>query len=282
FDADLIENDSISENNHSLVTAACISLVDDFENDGGNWHFRGGWGITNLFGGYQSKTAAHSNNGVLPYSANMNATMTLRQSFDLQKLDSLTFTWWATAYVESGKDFCYFETSTDSLTWIPVSTISNDRLEYEFYSVTISPEQAAIGQRLYVRFRFVSDSKNEEIGVFIDDIQFYAKLRKMPVNVKTVTDLPQEWRLESNFPNPFNATTKISFILMKPAQVDLSIFNLKGQLVEILVDENLPPGEHHAQWQGLDHASGIYWCRMRVMSEDGRVFQASQKMMLIR
>ncbi|RPI01794.1 MAG: hypothetical protein EHM72_05640, partial [Calditrichaeota bacterium] len=41
FDADLIENDSISENNHSLVTAACTSLVDDFENDGGNWHFRG-------------------------------------------------------------------------------------------------------------------------------------------------------------------------------------------------------------------------------------------------
>jgi hypothetical protein len=72
----------------------------------------------------------------------------------------------------------------------------------------------------------------------------------------------------SNFPNPFNPTTTISFSISSEANVNLSIYNVKGQKVTTLVDEFKSAGYHTVQWNGKDNtgrdvASGIYFSKMR-------------------
>lgn len=70
-----------------------------------------------------------------------------------------------------------------------------------------------------------------------------------------------------NYPNPFNPATTISYQLSVNANVTLSIYNILGQQVRTLVNENQGAGEHSAIWDGRDNSgqlvgSGVYFCRL--------------------
>ncbi|MCK5052572.1 MAG: peptidylprolyl isomerase [Candidatus Cloacimonetes bacterium] len=74
--------------------------------------------------------------------------------------------------------------------------------------------------------------------------------------------------LYQNIPNPFNPETNIKFYLKDAGSVSLEVFNLKGQLVKTLVNNDLPTGEHSFIWNGKDDngnqvASGIYLYSLR-------------------
>jgi len=71
----------------------------------------------------------------------------------------------------------------------------------------------------------------------------------------------------SNFPNPFNPETTISFTIPHQANVEISVYNIKGQKVKTLVNEKRETGTHHVVWNGKDNAdhsvgSGIYFYRL--------------------
>ena len=71
----------------------------------------------------------------------------------------------------------------------------------------------------------------------------------------------------SNYPNPFNPETTISYSLPKNGDVSLSIYNTRGQLVKTLVNESKTIGTHRIVWIGDDNhgnkvSSGIYFTRM--------------------
>lgn len=88
--------------------------------------------------------------------------------------------------------------------------------------------------------------------------------------------------LKSNFPNPFNPSTIISFSLAAPDKVNIQIFNQKGQLVRTLVNANLPSGDHQIAWNGLDNSnspvsSGVYFYRM----QSGK-FSSTRKMVMLK
>ncbi|MEA2096168.1 MAG: FlgD immunoglobulin-like domain containing protein [Candidatus Cloacimonadota bacterium] len=74
--------------------------------------------------------------------------------------------------------------------------------------------------------------------------------------------------LYQNIPNPFNPETNIKFYLKDAGFVSLEVFNLKGQLVKTLVNNDLPVGEYSFIWNGKDQngnqvASGIYLYSLR-------------------
>ncbi|MBD3168716.1 MAG: T9SS type A sorting domain-containing protein [candidate division Zixibacteria bacterium] len=75
-------------------------------------------------------------------------------------------------------------------------------------------------------------------------------------------NLPREAQLLPNYPNPFNAGTTIVFSLEKSSTVDLSVYNINGQLVEPLIKSFYRPGLHHINWDGSRHSSGVYFIRM--------------------
>lgn len=74
----------------------------------------------------------------------------------------------------------------------------------------------------------------------------------------------------SNYPNPFNPETTISFNNPKNSMVNLAIYNIKGQLVKTLVNEELMAGVHSIVWKGKNNygqsvASGVYFTRIKTL-----------------
>jgi hypothetical protein len=65
-----------------------------------------------------------------------------------------------------------------------------------------------------------------------------------------------------NFPNPFNPETTISFNLPKASEVELSIYNIKGQLVERVINRPMDAGQHIISWNGNDVSSGLYFYKL--------------------
>jgi len=99
-----------------------------------------------------------------------------------------------------------------------------------------------------------------------------------------VTDLPKPeiTELTGNYPNPFNPTTTISFSTSEAGFVSINIYNMKGQLVKTLVNENLDAAYHNVVWNGKDNrnktiSSGIYFYKMRTNN-----YTATKKMILMK
>jgi len=102
------------------------------------------------------------------------------------------------------------------------------------------------------------------------------------VNSTGTGDLPIKFDLAQNYPNPFNPVTMIKFDLPKKAHTSLTIFNVLGQRVATLVDEDLAPNYYEIEWNGTTDggnqvASGIYFYRL---STDEKVM--TKKMMLLK
>ena len=79
--------------------------------------------------------------------------------------------------------------------------------------------------------------------------------------------LPYAFRLEQNFPNPFNAATRIRFELNRAQKVNLDVFNLQGARVAQLIHASLQAGAHSVSWMPRNLAGGIYFLRLE--SEEG-------------
>jgi len=73
---------------------------------------------------------------------------------------------------------------------------------------------------------------------------------------------PEQFTLQQNYPNPFNPLTTITYTLTQTTEVELSLYNLSGQLVTTLVNDTQNPGEYAVSWNAAGHPSGIYFYRM--------------------
>ena len=83
--------------------------------------------------------------------------------------------------------------------------------------------------------------------------------------------VPVVTELMGNYPNPFNPTTTIRFALSTDENVSVEVYNVKGQLVKTLVNDNMQAGYHSVVWSGKDNSnkqasSGIYFYKFRAGS----------------
>jgi len=85
---------------------------------------------------------------------------------------------------------------------------------------------------------------------------------------------PTRFVLDQNYPNPFNSETTIRLTLPAAGWVELSIYDLSGQKVEVLVNGWRPAGDYSVRWDGRDQrgdalASGVYLYRLQTGGEVG-------------
>ena len=85
------------------------------------------------------------------------------------------------------------------------------------------------------------------------------------------------YQLYNNYPNPFSFSTSVSYSLPHTSNVKIQIYNIKGQLVETLVNEDKPAGYHTVEWNAKDISSGIYFYKLK--TDNGSI---TKKMLLVR
>jgi hypothetical protein len=81
-----------------------------------------------------------------------------------------------------------------------------------------------------------------------------------------VSELPKEFKLYENYPNPFNPTTTIKYDIANNSFVKLVVYDLSGKEVETIVSSNLQAGRYEATWSGSNYASGVYFARIEAGS----------------
>jgi hypothetical protein len=109
----------------------------------------------------------------------------------------------------------------------------------------------------------------------------FSEVRSFQVLITGVADrttpIPSDWALGQNYPNPFNPSTRIAFALPAAGRVRIEIYNLLGERVALLLDEERPAGEHAISFDARSLPSGTYLYRM---TTEGR--SLSRRMLLVR
>ena len=92
-------------------------------------------------------------------------------------------------------------------------------------------------------------------------------------NINTVK--PKEYSI-SNFPNPFNPTTKIYFGIPYKGNVKIEVYNSTGQKIKELLNEDRDPGNYVTEFNGSDYSSGVYFYKI----ESGNFIQTKRMILL--
>ncbi len=72
------------------------------------------------------------------------------------------------------------------------------------------------------------------------------------------TEIPKEYKLYQNFPNPFNPQTNINFDIIKNGNVSIVVYDLLGREVETIVNQEMSPGRYKVDFNATNYASGMY------------------------
>ncbi len=75
-------------------------------------------------------------------------------------------------------------------------------------------------------------------------------------------NIPKTYTLNQNYPNPFNNSTKIEYFIPTESIVILSIYNLHGEIVKVLIKKKQRKGAHSINWHAGNISSGVYFCRL--------------------
>ena len=86
----------------------------------------------------------------------------------------------------------------------------------------------------------------------------------------------KDFNLSHNYPNPFNPKTVIKYEIPIPSKVTISIFNLLGQKIETLINEEKQPGTYQVEWKPKNLPSGIYIYQLK----SGNFVQAKKMLYL--
>ena len=164
-------------------------------------------------------------------------------------------------------------------------------LGYDFASA-IEPGEGAI---LEVEVEFTENLDNSSIIFMISSISA-GDVNAVPVtiiaddfgqfsgylNTFVEGSLPKEFTLHSNYPNPFNPSTVISYDLSRETAVKLNVYDMKGRRINALVNQVQSAGRHHVRWNAKDArgngiSAGVYLYRLEA---GGKVF--TEKMIFMK
>lgn len=101
--------------------------------------------------------------------------------------------------------------------------------------------------------------------------------QEMLTSVENEEPLPLHYKLEQNYPNPFNPSTIIKFAVPERSIVIIKVYNITGEEVMTLINEEKDRGWHEIKFNSNGLSSGIYFCRMQAGN-----YVSIKKMMLLK
>jgi len=150
----------------------------------------------------------------------------------------------------------------------------------EGFSIAIIdiPERKATFDFLEYGLQIIKNSKiSYDIKIIMGELDYVQKMSD-----EILENIPSTFYLSQNYPNPFNPVTKLDYNLPLRSKVNISIYNVLGQEIKILVNEIQEYGYHSITWNGKDDlgrdmASGVYFARMI-----SKGFTRTKKMLLVK
>ena len=163
----------------------------------------------------------------------------------------------------------YLSFLSDANGTIPQITIRKSRLDsLAAYTFGLTGDSVLCGWSAATYLN--SDSLASEIRTIT--------IRTNTVSVNNISSVvPTEHKLYTNYPNPFNPTTKIKFELPKDEFVKITVYDLSGKAVSELVNERLKAGVYETDFNGSNLSSGTYFYRIET-----NYFVETRKMVLIK
>ena len=102
------------------------------------------------------------------------------------------------------------------------------------------------------------------------------------VSVATQAQDTESAKLHQNYPNPFSQATEIKYYLPSSGHVRISVHNMLGNELDVLINERKDEGDDRIRFDGSNYPSGQYTYTMTFASNDGRQTKLSRKMYLVR
>lgn len=113
---------------------------------------------------------------------------------------------------------------------------------------------------------------------WLTDIAFDGKVTYHGPRSAMAVAKPEDYDLDQNYPNPFNPSTSISYTLRDNGMVRLAIYNIRGQLVRNLVQQNQMAGQYSIEWDGRDEMGLIVPSGTYLYSLETNDFKATRRM----
>ena len=124
-----------------------------------------------------------------------------------------------------------------------------------------------------------ADNGNDENMMIIYDSlianQYYQDFAKRlsdaggTVDINKISDIvPLQFDIKQNYPNPFNPATKINFMVPKAAFVKITVYDILGRQVAVLVNKQITAGEYSPDWNAASFPSGVYFYSLNVNGEN--------------
>ena len=135
----------------------------------------------------------------------------------------------------------------------------------------LSKTEGYVVQELSVGKEISSATLKEEQELVVSDSKISTLI------IKKGEVIPTQYSLEQNYPNPFNPTTTIKFGLPEAAQVHIKVYNMLGEQVTELINQEMEAGYHKVQFNASNYASGVYFYRI----EAGK-FNSVKKMIILK
>lgn len=278
-----------SQRHHFNLSPSAVLFEEDWETDTSAWELVGendvtdslsvwirleglsptGYAITDSWGG-----RGH-------YLQNSNVWIKTNNPIQIPADSNPLLTFDSHLYTEWDFDPVRVEVSTDEENWTQLWIKSG---RHDWWQTEFVELGDYAGQSIYLRFRLQDNSIADELtdpGWSLDNI------RVISGSATSAGDLvhPAELRalLHQNYPNPFNPETTIAYSLAEATDVQVEIFNLKGQLVRTYNPGNQKAGNHSLVFDGRDKTgqsvgSGVYFYRLKA----GDSTRLQRKMILMK
>jgi hypothetical protein len=153
--------------------------------------------------------------------------------------------------------------------------------------LTITPSQMTIGptDTIVVSETFTNSTPGSYscYEIWTADYFSWPEFTQWNLTVLTGLDdgsqatMPDKVQLDQNYPNPFNPLTTIRFRLPEKDRVRLSVYDVTGREITVLINENKVSGEHTIHWNATNQASGIYYYQLQAGS-----YREMKKMILMK
>ena len=131
-------------------------------------------------------------------------------------------------------------------------------------------EGAREGEKIILEVEFGTGESKRVSAVAIQDVLDQNNRQLLSLSYRTdsaylveLGEIPGEYILDQNYPNPFNPSTTIRYQLPDDQFVTLEVFNMLGEKVAVLVNDEVSAGAHTVTFQADDLASGLYVYRLK-------------------